>query len=141
MPGELVVDPDSELYWEGISSGELRYPYCLDCGRAFFFPRTVCPNCLSTNLEWRRSRGLGEVYAYTIVRRAPDAAFASRVPYVVALVELEEGFRVMTNIVACSVDQVRVGMKVSLVFADGVDGRRLPYFRPAEDGERGAMER
>ncbi len=134
MP-EQIIDPDAAPYWEGVAKGELRYQWCMSCGRAFFFPRTVCPHCLSKELEWRKSRGLGQVYAFTVVHRAPDAAFAQRVPYVVAMVDLEEGFRMMSSVVSCSPDAVRVGMEVSLVFGTGVDGQQLPYFRPKVPGE------
>ncbi len=124
------IDPDAAPYWEGVALGELRYQECLDCHQAIFFPRSVCPNCLSQKLEWRKSAGRGEVYAFTVVHR-PPSAFVERVPYVVALVNLEEGFRVMTNVVECPVEQVRVGMKVQVVFGQGVEGQPLPYFRPA----------
>ncbi len=130
MAQQSTLDPDAAPYWEGVALGELRYQVCLDCGKAIFYPRTVCPNCLSEKLEWRNSLGRGEVYAFTVVRRAPDANFAQRVPYVVALVALDEGFRMMTNVVGCSPDQVKVGMRVAVVFGQGVDGQPLPYFRP-----------
>lgn len=132
MAQPQMMDPDAAPFWEGVAQGELRYQVCLDCRNPFFFPRSICPACLSQRVEWRRSAGNGEVYAFTIVRRAPDAAFAERAPYVVAMVSLEEGFRMMTNIVSCSLESVAVGMKVTLVFGDGVEGQRLPHFRPAE---------
>ena len=130
MSEQTVMDPDAAPWWEGVARGELRYQFCLDCQKAFFYPRTVCPNCLSEKVEWRVSSGRGEIYARTVVRRGPGASFARRVPYVVALVDLEEGFRMMTNIVECPVDQVKVGMKVGVVFGEGAEGERLPFFKP-----------
>ncbi len=130
-PQQPATDPDAAPYWEGVAQGELRYQSCQSCGKPIFYPRSVCPHCLSEKLEWRTSLGRGEVYAFTVVRRAPDANFAQRVPYVVALVDLEEGFRVMTNLVDCPPEQVRVGMRVVVTFGQGIDGQPLPYFKPA----------
>lgn len=132
MAPRTALDPDAAPWWEAINRDELKYQVCRDCQTPFFYPRTACPACLSDDLEWRSSLGNGAVYAFTVVRRAPEAAFVKHVPYVVALVDLDEGFRMMSGVVDCPVERVRVGLKVSLVFREGARGQRLPYFKPVE---------
>ncbi len=135
MP-ENLPEVDSERWWDGVRDSELLYQSCLDCGASVFYPRARCQYCFSDRLDWRQSAGRGAVYAVTTVHRAPKA-FASRAPYVVALVDLSEGFRMMTNIVDCRPQDVRVGMAVELTFQPDQDGRLLPYFHPlAEPGDR-----
>ena len=128
MP-EHAPEADSERWWDGVRSGELRYQSCLHCGTSVFYPRARCYRCFSDRLEWRTSSGRGTVYASTTVNRAPKA-FASRAPYVVALVDLAEGFRMMSVIVECPPEEVCIGMAVDLVFQPDQDGRMLPCFQP-----------
>lgn len=123
-------DADAAPWWEGVAAGELRYQRCDDCAKVVFYPRAVCVNCLSSRLTWQVSEGRGVVYATTVVHRAPDPRLADETPYVLALVDLDEGFRMLTRIVEADPEQVRVGDPVALVFGDGLDGQPLPYFRP-----------
>ena len=106
----------SRPYWEGLAEGELRLQRCAQCRRYVFYPRSFCPHCLSERLDWMRASGRGKVYSYTIVRRAMNPAFAAEVPYVFAIVELEEGPRVTTNIVNCPPEEVRVDMPVKAAY-------------------------
>jgi uncharacterized OB-fold protein len=90
-----------------------------------------CTECGSQALEWVVACGRGTVYSYTVARRPTHPAFAERVPYVIAIVELDEGPRVTTNVVDCDPDAVRIGLPVELTFEAPVDGIALPLFRPS----------
>ena len=116
--------PANAPYWDGVAAGRLVLPRCRRCGAVSYYPRTVCQSCLSTDLEWTQMTGKGVVYSYTITRVAP-AGFEELAPYVVASVELDEGTRVMTNIVDCAPDDVRIGQRVKAVYREG-----LPLFAP-----------
>lgn len=125
-----IPDAATAPYWSAAHEGRLELPCCLDCRRRHFYPRTLCPHCGSARLEWAACSGRGVVYSYTVVHRAPSPAFAAEVPYVVAVVELEEGPRLMTNIVDCAPDAVRVGMSVRVAFRRMSDSITLPVFEP-----------
>jgi len=125
---ELTPDPDAAPWWEGIAAGELRFQRCSACGEPIFYPRARCPYCFADDPQWLVSEGTGSIYAYTVVHRAPSKEMASRTPYVVALVDLDEGFRMMTNIVDSAPEAVRVGLPVEVVFRVAIDGRRIPCF-------------
>jgi hypothetical protein len=117
---------DTREFWDACGRGELMYQICRGCGRAQFYPRRHCAACQADELEWRHSAGLGAVYSHTTVYRAPTPAFKADVPYVIALVDLDEGFRMMVNILGCDPGEVRIGGRVRIVFrADGED-MKLP---------------
>ena len=120
--------PISGPHWDGCREGELRAQRCPHCEVWIFIPQPVCPNCLSGELEWVASSGRGQVYSYTIVHRPQQPAFD--IPYVVAIVELEEGFTMLTNLVDCDPEDVAVGLPVEVVFRAMTDEITLPYFRP-----------
>ncbi len=120
--------PMSEPFWEAARRHELWLQRCADCGQFVFYPRPQCPNCWSAKLEWKQASGRGRIYSYTVVRRATHRAFTE--PYVLAIVELEEGARMTTNIEATP-EQVRVGMPVSVFFDDVTPDRTLVKFKPA----------
>lgn len=126
------VDATTRPYWEAAARGSLLLKRCLDCRITHFYPRTVCPHCLSDRLDWVEASGRGVIYSFTVVHRAADPALAERVPYVVALVELEEGPRMMTNIVGCAPDAVRIGAPVTVRFETVSDDLALPVFEPSE---------
>lgn len=122
-------DPATSEYWEGAKHGELRLPKCRDCGKFHFYPRTLCPHCGSVNLEWKNCSGRGVVYSYTVVHRAPSPAFEADVPYVVAVIALEEGPHLMSSIVNVPADRVRVGENVRVTFRNAGSGdEMLPMF-------------
>jgi uncharacterized OB-fold protein len=108
--------PITQPFWDGLRAGELRLQRCHDCRRYVFYPRSVCPHCLSRELEWVAASGRGKLYSYTIVRRAMNPAFQEDVPYVFAIVELEEGPRLTTNIVNCELEALQVDMPVKAVY-------------------------
>jgi len=128
---EELPDPDSAPYWEGVANGELRYQRCGDCDAAIFYPRSLCPACGVPDPHWHVSSGDGVVYACSVIHRAPPA-HKDDVPYVVALVDLAEGFRMMSRVVDCDPDKVAVGQGVRVVYRMDGGGNPLPYFVPAD---------
>ena len=119
-------------YWDNARAGRLVTQRCRACGRIWHPPLPACPHCHSTDIGWREVRGDGTVYTYTVVRHATHAALADRVPYVVAIVELTEGPRLVTGITGCAPGDVRVGMAVRACFREVAAGVTLPYFEPAD---------
>lgn len=124
-----VVDSDSRPYWEAAARHEFRLPFCRDCEKHFFMPRVLCPRCHGDRVEWRAASGSGVIYSYTIARRPAGPAFAARVPYVVALIDLDEGVRLLSNVVTQDVVAVRIGQRVRVEFEDVGEGVALPVFR------------
>lgn len=122
------VTPITAPFWDGCAGGELRYQRCTECGTANFTPTDLCRGCTSRALEWRVSTGLGTVYSWTVVHRPVTPAFTA--PYAVAIVDLDEGYRMLTNLIGIDAAAVREGLRVR-VDHHGVGGERvLPYFRP-----------
>ena len=132
-PLPLIV-PESERYWLGAKKHEFWLRYCHECKKTYFYPRDICPDCFSRNTEWRRASGRGRLYTYAIVHRGPLPSFRDAVPYVVAMIDLEEGGRMMTNLVDVepSPEAIQVGMPVEVVFDDVTDEITLPKFRPVQ---------
>jgi uncharacterized OB-fold protein len=126
-----VPDAATAPYWSAANEGRIVLPRCAECGRFHFYPRALCPFCSSDKLDWTQCSGRGTVYSFTVVHRAPSPAFAAEVPYVVAIVELDEGPHLMTNVTGCAPDAVRIGMKVSAGFRRVADDTQLPVFEPA----------
>jgi uncharacterized OB-fold protein len=120
--------PLSQPHWDGCREGKLRVQRCEHCRTHVFIPQPVCPRCLGTQLAWVDSSGLGTVYSYTVVHRPQRPEFA--VPYVVAIVELDEGFHMLTNLVDCEPGDVEVGMPVVVRFQRMSDAITLPFFAP-----------
>ena len=124
-----VPTSDSRPFWEGCRRHELLLPRCRPCGDYFFYPRLLCPRCLSKDLEWAKSTGRGKVYSFSVVH---TRFFGQpwEVPYAVAIIQLDEGVRMLSNVVECSPDDVTVGMSVEVVFEDVTQEVTLPKFRP-----------
>jgi len=120
----VAAYPETLPFWQAAAEGRLLLKYCRDCGRAHWYPRTLCPHCHSAALEWRESAGAGSVYSFTVVRRAEP-------PYVLAYVRLDDGPTLLTNIVETDPDSVRIGQRVGLCFRPAPEGRAMPCFRPA----------
>jgi uncharacterized OB-fold protein len=120
-------------YWEGTRQQQLLLPHCAEHG-PFWYPRDVCPVCLTPELEWRPASGRGTVYAHSTMPKPAMPGLADLVPYVVALVELDEGVRIMSNVTGCEPDDVHVGMPVSVTWEPLEDGRHLPLFGPSKEG-------
>jgi uncharacterized protein len=128
-------DADSAPYWAAARAGRLELQRCRPCGLVVFYPRARCPRCHAADLAWETLSGRGTVHAYTIVHRAPDPSLEDAIPYVVALVDLDEGARLMTNIVDCAPEQVRIGLPVVVRFRPVSDAAALPLFGPLAAGD------
>jgi|SRR5699024_115737 len=124
------IDNDSKVFWDGCNDGKLLIQYCNDCNRYIYYPRICCPHCMSSNFEWKESNGRGRVYSYTIVRYGAPG-FQEDVPYIVALVELNEGVRMITNIIDCNLNDIKCDLLVEVDFIKR-ENVRLPMFRPTK---------
>jgi uncharacterized protein len=126
------VEPSLETqeFWDATARGELLLRKCDDCSSIIWYPRAFCPACSSQNTSWITSSGRGTIYAFSITRKGAGA-WAENGPYVIAYIELEEGPRVLSNVVGCSVDRVSIGMPVSVVFDDTGEGMSIYRFAPA----------
>jgi uncharacterized protein len=122
---------DSEPYWEAAKEKRLVLQQCRDCGKHQFYPRGVCSHCLGSALDWVESRGRGKVHTFTVCHRAPHPGFAGQLPFVIAVIELEEGVRMMTNIVGCDPKTIRIDMPVNVTFEEATPEITLPQFTPA----------
>ena len=125
------IDEESKGYWEACQRHELVIQQCVGCGALRHYPRALCPTCLSSSVEWVRSKGRGTVYTFTVTHQNQAPGFRDALPYVLAYVELDEGPRMMTNIVGTDADGLAVGLPVEVVFHDTGEGTALPRFRPA----------
>lgn len=124
-------------FWEGARKGELRIQQCRDCGRRFFPARDLCTSCLGQNLEWVAASGRATLFSYTVMHQVYDPAFADRVPYAVADVQLAEGPRMISNVIDCPASNLRIGMPLEVRF-DAVSAEmHLPRFRPATETDAG----
>ena len=122
---------DTAEYWAAAREHRFVIQCCNSCGEHQFYPRGVCSHCLSSELEWREASGNGTIYSYSVNHRAPHPGFADDLPFVLAIVELEEGPRMMTNIVVSDPDSVTIGKAVTVTFDDVTDQVTLPKFTPA----------
>jgi uncharacterized OB-fold protein len=128
---EPPISDAAAPYWDATREKRLLLQWCDDCDTVVQFPRAVCPICLGTNLSWRDAAGTGTIYALTIEHRPQNPRMASRAPYAVALVDLDEGARLLTNIVTDAPDSVSIGQRVRVTWEELSDGRCLPLFEPA----------
>ncbi|MDE0195925.1 MAG: Zn-ribbon domain-containing OB-fold protein [bacterium] len=115
-------------FWAGVDRGELLRPVCGRCGRSFFTPQVVCPFCGSEQWGYVPSSGLGTVYSFSVVHRPPEPTFEA--PYVLAIVDVAEGWNLLTWIVDCPPGDVHIGMGVQVRFVAGPHGALLPAFAP-----------
>jgi uncharacterized OB-fold protein len=126
----IAPDAVSQPFWDATREDRLLVQWCTDCEHPIFFPREVCPRCLGSALEWRPSAGTGRVYAASVQHRPAWPSLKDDVPYVVALVDLDDGIRMMTNVVDCEPDAVVPDLEVEVCWEPLSDGRKLPLFRP-----------
>jgi uncharacterized OB-fold protein len=129
-----VPTPDTQPFWDGCSAGELRIQRCLDCGKAYFYPRPVCPHCGSTEVAWFAASGLATLYSYVISHR-PAPGFEDEAPYAIAVVQLAEGPRMMTNLVGVpnTPEDLVLDMPLRVTFTQRGE-ISLPQFTPAGSG-------
>uniref|UniRef100_UPI000D367130 Zn-ribbon domain-containing OB-fold protein n=1 Tax=unclassified Variovorax TaxID=663243 RepID=UPI000D367130 len=125
--GTLIVDAATEPFWNAAKEGVLRIKRCTACARVHWYPRALCPFCLG-DTEWVDASGLGTVYSVSVTRRAGP------LPYAIAYVALDEGVTMLTNIVDCDLDTVRIGDRVQVCFKPAEGGYAVPMFAPAGAG-------
>ncbi len=124
------TQPWSLSFWEGARQGKLLVQHCEDCGANIFYPRKFCPKCWSANLGWIEASGKATVYTFSTAYDMVEPRFWADIPYTIAYVDLAEGVRMMTRIVECAPEDIKIGMEVEVVFHKLDDQFRLPYFRP-----------
>jgi uncharacterized protein len=120
-----AMNPGDEPYFQAAGEGKLLLKKCNDCGEVHHYPRALCPFCWSQKVEWVQAKGTGEIYTYSITRRGGP------VPYCIAYVTLDEGPRMMTNIVDCDLDTIKIGQRVKVTFKKTEGGASVPCFAPA----------
>jgi uncharacterized OB-fold protein len=113
--------PDTKPFWEATAQGKLLLKKCRACGQLHYYPRPLCPFCGSDATEWQAAAGGGVIYSYSVMRRA-------EVPYAVAYVTLDEGPTMMTNLVDCDFDRLKIGQRVRVVFSPTDGGAPVPTF-------------
>ena len=121
---------DTQPFWDGCARGELLLQRCAACGAYRHPPSPICPECLSDQHEWVRASGHGTVYTFVVVREARARGWDKLVPYAIAVVALEEGPRMLTDLVEIAPEAVTIGMPVTVTFAELDGTTRLPLFRP-----------
>jgi len=125
-----VVNPWAKPFWEATNKKKLVYQHCNSCNKNIFYPRIACPSCFSDDLKWVEASGKGKVYTYTVVESNAPSAFVDDMPYVVAIIKLDEGIQLLSNIVGCDPHHVACEMRVEVVFERINDEFVLPKFRP-----------
>ena len=120
-----LMNVGDEAYFEAAAAGRLVVKKCGACGKAHHYPRTLCPFCFSDDVAWHDARGTGTIYSYSVMRRGCP------VPYCIAYVALAEGVTMLTNIVDCDLDTVRIGQAVKVTFKKSEGGVSMPMFTPA----------
>jgi uncharacterized protein len=123
------VNPETAAFWAATAEGRLLVKRCADCAGLIWYPRAICPECGSMRTDWLQVSGRGRIYSYTVNHRG-EGPYQGSAPYVLAYVELDEGPRMMTNIVDADGPELAVGLPVEVVFHDTGEGNALPRFRP-----------
>jgi uncharacterized protein len=123
-------DNASRHYWQRAADGQLVLQRCTTCDAFQFYPRALCVACAG-DTEWVDASGRGTLYTFTVIRQNRSEAFAPLSPYVVGIVELDEGVRMMSNIVDCAIEEVAVGMALEVLLLQAADDVGLPFWRPA----------
>jgi uncharacterized protein len=118
-----IVTVETEAFWNAARARRLVVPTCDACGKAHWYPRAICPFCASGQIRWRDASGRGEIYTFSVMRRAKE-------PYAIAYVTLAEGPTMLTNIVECDFDALAIGQPVGVVFVETESGPPVPMFKP-----------
>ena len=122
---------DSQPYWEAARNHELKLQQCRECSAFRFPPAEVCSECTSEAYDWKPVSGKGRVFSFVIYHRAYHPGFQDEIPYVVGVIELDEGARMLSNVIGCKPEEVRCDMPVEVAFEDITEEMSLPKFRPA----------
>jgi uncharacterized OB-fold protein len=126
---EPTVNVETETFWSAASEGRLVLPRCSSCDTVIWYPRRFCPSCHTSEVAWIDATGRGTIYSYTVVRQAPGP-WKEAVPYVIAYVELDEGPKVLTNVIGVDVESVAIGQQVKVVFERSPEGIGVYRFEP-----------
>ena len=118
----------SRPWWEASREERLLLPHCKECGKHFFRPEVACTHCFSLNWEWVEASGQGTLYSFSEIHRPPVPGF--RTPVIFAIVDLDEGPAIFSNVVDCSPDELKIGMRLKVTFDKLTDEITLPKFRP-----------
>jgi uncharacterized OB-fold protein len=132
-PLPTPMTPEAKPYWDALKDEKLMLPRCDDCGSFHFYPRIACPHCHSRNIGWEQASGKGVLYSFEIAYRSLNPAFKIEPPYVLAMIELEEGPRIMSNLINIEADPavVKIGAPVEVVFEKQNDDVTIALFQPA----------
>lgn len=127
-----LPDPDhtNAPYWKSAAEGRLVLQRCTTCATFQFYPRALCTTCAGET-EWVEASGRGVLHTFTVIRQNRSEAFAALVPYAVGIVELEEGVRMMSNVIGCDIDELEIGMPLEVVLLEASEDVGLPFWRPA----------
>ena len=126
-----IVNPWVKPFWDAAREEKLIIQKCQDCNHHIFYPRIACPHCFSDKVEWVEASGKGTVYSFTVVTNNAPSAFIADMPFVIAIVKLEEGVQMLSNIIKCDPGDVVCDMPVEVTFEKLDDEFTLPKFRPA----------
>lgn len=117
------ANPETQAFWDAAARGQLLLKRCKACGELHYYPRAICPFCFSDKTEWEPASGKGKIYSWSVMRRVPQ-------PYAIAYVTLAEGPTILTNIVDCDLEQLRIGQDVRLLFRPTDGGPPVAMFAP-----------
>jgi uncharacterized protein len=126
-----VPSAESQAYWDGLRDRELLMPRCDACGKYWFPPSLLCPHCNATKWTWTSTSGRGRIFSYVVYHRVYHPGFADEVPYAVAVIELDEGPRMVSNVIGIAPDKVACDLRVEVVYQPITDTITLPKFKPA----------
>ena len=128
-----VMTDLSKVFYDGCKKNKLLFQKCKDCGEIIFFPKLICTNCMGRELEWQESSGKGKIFSFTVTYDAAPPEFMPYVPFVLAVVTLEEGFNILTNIEDCEFEAICCDMPVVVKFDPVTPEVTLPKFVPADE--------
>jgi uncharacterized protein len=126
-----VPSAESQAYWDGLRDRKLLMPRCDACGKYWFPPSLLCPHCNATNWTWASTSGRGRIFSYVVYHRVYHPGFADEVPYAVAVIELDEGPRMVSNVIGIAPDKLACDLRVEVVYQPITDTITLPKFKPA----------
>jgi uncharacterized protein len=126
-----VPDDYTRAWWDAAAEGRLLVVRCGSCGKAHYYPRPFCPRCGAQDVAWEQASGNAVLYTWSVVHSNDLPPFRDKLPYVAAVVDLAEGPRMMTNVVGCNPEALRVGMELRVQFEELAEGLHIPVFRPA----------
>jgi uncharacterized OB-fold protein len=118
-----AVNPETKPFWDAAREGRFLVPFCSACSKAHWYPRAICPFCASDKVEWRQASGKGTIYTFSVMQRVKE-------PYAIAHVTLAEGPTMLTNIVDCDFNKLRIGQAVAVIFQETEGGPPVPMFKP-----------